>query len=141
MAVHDGIKEKAASRIRRGGFGRDSCMGVRVLDGVVGGEMRGGVFPNQALGVRLTGGHRMLVDALINSGLGEQGEGARDHVGLAVWALFFHVDAERAVLGVLEVEICCGGHDGCCAEGGFPSAAEHGSRKSGWAWAEAEAEA
>ena len=39
---------------------------MRILDGVIGGEVRGGVFPNQALGRRLSGGHRKLVDSIIN---------------------------------------------------------------------------
>ena len=133
MTVHNGIKEKVASGIRRrGGFSGDSCLGVRILDGAVGGEVRGGVFPNQPLERRLRSGHRVLVDSLINSELGEQREGALDHVGLAVRALFFHVESERGILGILHVEICRGSHDGCCAEDGFPSAPEHPGTLSCW---------
>ena len=74
----------------------------------------------------------MLVDSLINSELGEQREGALDHVGLAVRSLFFHVESECGILGILQVEICRGGHDGCCAEDGFPSAPEHPGTLSCW---------
>ncbi len=125
MTIHDGVKEKAASGIRRSGFSGDSCLGVRVLDGVVGGEVRGRVFPSQALGGQLTLGHRKLVDSLINDRFREQGEGALDDVGLAVWSLFLHVDAECWIFVIYEVEICWRNRDGYHAKDGFPSAPVH----------------
>ena len=125
MTIHDGIKEKVANGIRRGGFLGKSCLGVRVLDGVVGDEVRGGVFPDQALGGRLTAGHGKLVDSPIDVKFREQREGTLDHVGLAVWSLFFHVEAERGISAIGKIEICRGGHDGSCAKDGFPSAPEH----------------
>ena len=111
-------------------------MGVRVLNGVIGGEARGGVFPNQTLdlgGRRLTTGgrrHRRLADALVDGELGEQGEGMLDHVGLAVRSLFFHADAEGGVVSVVEV-VGWRDHYGCCAEDGFPSTPEHRKRDGG----------
>ena len=130
MAIHDRIKEKVASGIGRGGFRGYSCMGVHVLDGVIGGEARGGVFPNQPLGGRLTsttgrGRHRRLGDSLVCGELGEQGEGTLDLVGLAVRSLFSHVDAEGVGAVPVEVIVSWRGNYGCCAKDGFPSTPEH----------------
>ena len=108
---------------------------MRVLDGVVGSEVRGGVFPNQALGRRLSGGHRKLVDSIINGGFRDQGEGALDDVGLAIWSLFSHVDGESVISVVCGVEICWGDHDGHCAKDGFPCAGVHpGMQSCGCGW-------
>jgi hypothetical protein len=97
VSIHDRIKEKAASGIRRGGLRGDDCLGVRIFDRVVGGKMRGGVFPNQALGGRQTGGHRKLVDPVSDVRLRERGEGAHDLTRLAVWALLLYLDTEGGI--------------------------------------------
>ena len=106
----------------------DDCLGVRIFDGVVGGEVRRAVFPNRPLGGGQTGGRCELVDPLFDSGLGDQGEGTLGHASLAVWTLLFHVDTEgmaSVARRVAEVEIRCRDNDGRCAEDWFPSAPEH----------------
>ena len=128
MSIHDGIKEKAASGIRRGGLCGDDCLGVRIFDRVVGGEVRRAVFPNHSLGGGQTGGRRKLVDPLFDGRLGDQREGTLGHAKLAVWTLLLNVNAEgvtSVACCVAEVEIRCRDDDGGCAEDWFPSAPEH----------------
>jgi len=124
VSVHDGINEKVTSGNGRGGLGRDHRLSMCILDGVIGGDVRGGVFPNQPFGRRLADGQRRCVDSLVDGEQGEQGEGALDHVHLAVWSLFFHVDAEGGV-SVPVVDVCWWGDKGCCAKNGLPGAPEH----------------
>ena len=104
---------------------------MRILDGVIGGEMGRGVFPDEALGGRLAGGCCELVYPLFDGRLGEQREGVLDHVSLAVWTFLPHVDAEGGislVCGMPEIEIRGRDGDDCCAEEWFPSAPEHPTR-------------
>lgn len=128
MTIHDGIEEKATSGVRRGGLRGDDCLSMRILDGVIGGEVGCGMFPDETLGGRQTGGRRKLVYPLFDGRLGEQGKGTLDHVSLAVWTFLSHVDAEGGlslVCRMPEVEIRRRNGEGCRAEDWFPSAPEH----------------
>ncbi len=128
MSVHDGVEEQVASGIRRCGVRGDDCSGVGILDGVVRGELCGGVFPNQALGGRLASECRKLVDSLVDDSAREEREGMLDHGSLAVRPFLPHIDAKSGIFvahRIPIVDICGRGNKDGSADDGFPGAAQH----------------
>ena len=128
MSVHDSIKEQTTSRIRRRGVCGDNSLGVRILDRVIGGDLRCGVFPDHTVRGRETGERRRPVNSLVDGRLGEQRECAFDHEGLAVWSFLFYIDGKRgsfAALRIPVIYICWRGNDDYSAKDGLPSTPEH----------------
>ena len=128
MSVHDGVEKQVASRIRRCRVRGDDCSGVGILNGVVRGELCCGVFPNQAVGRRLTSRCGKLVDSLVDDSFGEEREGTLDHGSLAVGIFLSYIDAKSRIFvahRIPIVDICGWSKKDGGAECGFPDATEH----------------